>query len=123
MATACASAIGAEMKLPIGVRESVEKMTGRERRTAIEPTPVREALDIGQPADLQGPVDQLDGTHRKARMACAEPLGEAADYVVVRAALGIGRQDRAAELQGFLRHDACPLGDGDMDASRLAVNR
>jgi hypothetical protein len=45
------------MKPLVGLGEAVEKMAGRERRAAIEPTVFGEILDSGQPAQLQGPVD------------------------------------------------------------------
>src|SRR5258708_29708584 len=90
--------IGAEMKFSVGMRKTLEKMAGRERRAAIEPAALREALDIGKHADPQGPVDQLDGAHCEPRMARPEPIGEPADHVVVGAALGIGPQYTAADL-------------------------
>src|SRR6202022_4764333 len=91
--------IGPEMKFPVGMGEAVEKMAGRERRAASEPTVFREMLEIGQPAHPQGPVDQPQGTHGKTRVVCAEALGELADHVMVRAAFAMRRQYRAPELQ------------------------
>src|ERR1700724_1788910 len=91
--------IGPEMKFPVGMGEAVEKMAGRERRAAIEPTVFREMLEIGQPAHPQGPVDQPQGTHGKTRVVCAEALGEPTDHVMVRAAFAMGREECAAELQ------------------------
>src|SRR5437870_9574822 len=87
------------MKFPVAMGETIEKMTGREGRAAIEPALFREMLDIGQPTDPQGPVNELHGTHGKTRVVGAEALGEAADHVMVRTAFAMGRQDRAAELQ------------------------
>src|SRR5207237_10283963 len=91
--------IGAKMEFLVLMTEPVEKMAGLERRTAIEPAVFWKAVDAGKPADPQGPADQLDGAHRKAGVPRAEPLGESADDLVVRPALGMGRHHRAAKLQ------------------------
>ena len=107
--------IGAKMEFPVGMGKAVEKMTGRKGRAAIEPTVFREALDIRQSARPQGPVDQLDGAQLEAGVARAEPLGETANHLMVRAALGIGRQDRAAQLQigvGAAEIDVVMLEEG-----------
>src|SRR5271166_2463669 len=91
--------ICAEMEFPVGMPETVEKMAGLEWRAAIEPAVFRKALDVGQAADLQGPVDQLDRADHKAGVASAEPLGEPADHIVIGPALGVGRQYGATDLQ------------------------
>src|SRR5262249_22049540 len=55
--------VGAEVELPVRMSETIEKMRGLERRTAIKPALFREILDPGQPAHFQGLVDDLDRTH------------------------------------------------------------
>ncbi len=74
-------------------------MVGSEGRAAIERASFRKTLDVGQAAQAQCPVDQLDRAHRETGMARPEPLGEPANHLVVRPALGIGRQHRAADLE------------------------
>ena len=91
--------IGPEVKFLVGVAKTVEEMVGREGRAAIEPAICRKFLDTGQPARAQGVVDQFQRGHREARVARAEAMGERAYDVVVRAAFGMGRQDRTAQLQ------------------------
>src|SRR5205823_4053718 len=91
--------IGAEMKFSVGMRKTVEKMAGLETRAAIEPAVLQEAVRFRKPADSQSSVDHLDGAHRKAGVARPETIGEPADHVVVGAALSIGIQYRAADLQ------------------------
>ncbi len=91
--------IGVEMKFPVAVTKPVEEMTGLEAGPAIEPYALLERFRARQPADAQCVLDDLERSHLEPGMTRAEPLGEGADHVVVRAALGIGLHDRAADLQ------------------------
>src|SRR5215469_2014917 len=90
--------IGVEMVFLVGMREAVEEMAGFERRTTVEPTSLRKILHGREAAHVQCSVDQLDRAHRKPRMMRPESLGESADYFVVRAAFGIGRQHGPTDL-------------------------
>ena len=94
-----AAQFGAEMELPVGMAEPVEEMPGLEPGPAIEPDAFLERVRPGQAAGAQCLLDDLESGHLEAGMAGAEALRQAADHLVVRAALGVGRQDGAADLQ------------------------
>src|SRR6516164_7248639 len=83
--------IGSEVELPVRMSETIKKMRGLERRATIQPTLFREIRDPGEPTDLECSVDDLERGHCETRVACAEPLGEPANYLVVRAAFGVRR--------------------------------
>ena len=91
--------IGVEMKFPVTMTKPVEEMTGLEAGPTIEPYALLERFRARQPADAQGVLYDLERGHLEPGMMRAEPPGEGADHVVVRAALGMGLHDRAANLQ------------------------
>src|SRR5262249_52867010 len=101
--------IGTKVEFSVGMGKAVKKMAGLERRTAIEPAAVRKALDLGQSADPQSPVDQLKRAHRQTRVVRAEPPGKAANDIMVRPAFGVGWQDRGAEPQRSVGADVITL--------------
>src|SRR2546422_912888 len=99
MAGAESGPVGAEMEFLVGMSEAVEEMPGREAGPAIEPDAFLELVRPGQTAGAQRLLDDLERGHLEAGMAGAKTLGQGAVHGVVRAAFGIGRHDRAADLQ------------------------
>src|SRR5258707_13491874 len=87
--------IGAEMEFPVAVAEAVEEVTALETGPAIEPDPFLELVGRWQPTQAQRLLDDLAGRHLEAGMLAAEPMAEIAQQIVVRPALGIGRQHGA----------------------------
>src|SRR5262245_38085410 len=91
--------IGTEVKFLVRVSEAIEEMPGLETRPAIEPYALLEGGGVRQTARNQQMGDDLRGRHVKAWVARAKALRQAADHLVIRTALGMRRQDRAADLQ------------------------
>src|SRR5580704_10328359 len=89
----------AEVKLLVEMAEAVEKMRGFERLRAVEPDAFDEFVRARQTTRPQGLLDDLEGGHPEAAMLGAEPLGERAMHLMVRAAFHIGRHDSTVHLQ------------------------
>ena len=110
------SRVPAAERGPIGAEVELSCRHGRTRRgnarsrtdgrNRAEPS-AGNSLSAGQPARPQCPSISSIGVEIEARMLGAEAPGEPADHLVVRAAFGIGRHDRAARAAGRCGRRRC----------------
>ena len=108
------------MKLAVAVRKAVEEMRLAERRLAVEPARSFELRERSPSRDAQSLVDDLAWAHIEAAMLGAEPAGERAEDIVVRAAF-VGRIDRLRrELEKLMR--ACGVDVVVLEEHRRGQN-